>query len=199
MTPYADYLDRSAAVIAAAAKDAALQEALRRAIDLCVAALRARAPILVCGNGGSAADAMHLTAELVGRFKRERKGLDVIALTGNPATITAWANDYDYDSLFARQVEAHGRPEGVLIGISTSGNSKNVVQAAQAAREMEMHTVALTGEGGGTLASHADVLLAAPSRDTPIIQQVHLCLYHLLCEHVEAAFAEASTSTSAAA
>jgi len=103
--------------------------------------------------------------------------------------LTAWSNDYSYDTVFARQVEAYGQEGGVFWGISTSGNSKNVIEAAKAARAKKMTVVALTGEGGGKLAEHADILIAAPSKQTPLIQQVHICAYHHICEQVEAAFA----------
>ncbi len=141
--------------------------------------------MLVCGNGGSASDAQHIAGELVGRFLKERRALNVIALTANPAVLTALANDYDYASVFARQVEAHARPGGVLLALSTSGNSANVVQAAEAARKSQMKVVAFTGEGGGKLAPLAHALLAVPSKHTPRIQECHLALYHYLCENVE--------------
>jgi D-sedoheptulose 7-phosphate isomerase len=155
------------------------------AISTMVGALGEGKPLLVCGNGGSACDAMHLTGELVGRFLLERRPLNAICLTSNSALVTAWANDYSYDTVFSRQTEAYGRPGGVLLGISTSGTSKNVVTAFQQARTMGMHTVALTGEGGGALAPLSDFLFAVPSRSTPLIQQVHLCLYHYFCGEIE--------------
>jgi D-sedoheptulose 7-phosphate isomerase len=128
---------------------------------------------------------MHLTGELVGRFLLERRPLNAICLTSNSALVTAWANDYSYDTVFSRQTEAYGREGGVLLGISTSGTSKNVVTAFQQARAMGMHTVALTGEGGGALAPLSDFLFAVPSGSTPLIQQVHLCLYHYFCGEIE--------------
>ena len=185
MFVFSDFMRRSSETILAAGQDDVLSDAILNAAALCAAALADGAPILVCGNGGSAADAMHIEGELVGRFRRERRGLNVIALPSNAATLTAWANDYDFESVFARQVEAYGRPGGVLIGLSTSGNSANVVCAAQAARNADMRVVALTGAGGGALARHADVLIAAPSADTPMVQQVHLCCYHALCDLIE--------------
>ncbi len=184
----AAYLDQSAEVIRAAVAhvpDAKMEEAVR----LCVTALRGGASLLVCGNGGSAADAMHIAGELVGRFVKERKGLNCICLADNPATLTAWANDYDYASVFARQVEAYGRAGGVLIAISTSGNSPSIVQAAEKARAMGVSVIGLTGEGGGKLAPLCDVLLDAPSKTTALIQQVHICLYHYLCGAIEAEMA----------
>jgi D-sedoheptulose 7-phosphate isomerase len=128
---------------------------------------------------------MHITCELVGRFLEERRALRAICLSENPAVLTAWSNDRSFDTVFARQVEAYGEKDAVLLGISTSGTSRNVVAAFEQARRMRMRTIALTGEGGASLAALADVLLAVPSRRTPLVQQVHLCLYHYLCEQVE--------------
>ncbi|SDH09057.1 D-sedoheptulose-7-phosphate isomerase [Roseospirillum parvum] len=167
-------------------EDGALLAAMEKAHALCNVALGQRLPVLVCGNGGSMADALHLAGELTARFRRDRQGLPVIALGANPATLTAWSNDVGYASALAREVEAYGRPGGVVIGLSTSGNSANVVAAFEAARAGGLATVALTGEGGGRLASLADVLLAVPARDTAAIQQVHLVLYHVLCDRLEA-------------
>lgn len=157
-----------------------------KATDAIVAALRQDRPLMVCGNGGSAADAAHITGELVGRFLRERKAINCICLASNPAVLTAWANDYSYETVFARQVEAYGKRGGVLLGISTSGNSANVLRAFETARTMDVTTVAMTGEGGGKLSQLADILIDVPSRHTPIVQQLHLCLYHYLCQAVEA-------------
>lgn len=180
----AEYLLCSADVVRQAASSVD-QKTMDRAVDLCVQALKARKPILVCGNGGSAADAMHIAGELVARFKKERAGQNCICLCDNPAMLTAWANDYDYASVFARQVEAYGREGAVLLGLSTSGNSPNVLQAFEKAKKMGMLTIGMTGRGGGKMAALSDVLLQAPSDDTPMIQQVHICLYHYLCEKIE--------------
>lgn len=163
-----------------------LERSVAAAIDLLTGCLRDGRPLLVCGNGGSASDAMHITGELVGRFLKERRALNVICLSSNPAVLTAWSNDYSYDTVFSRQVEAYAVPGGIVWGISTSGNSGNVVKAFQQARQSGMKTLALTGEGGGAMAPHSDVLVAVPSRRTPDIQQVHLVLYHYICEAVEA-------------
>ncbi len=183
-----EYLAESVKAVQAAATQP-MEEALEKAACLCVDALKAGKPLLVCGNGGSASDAMHIAGELVARFLKERKGLNCICLSSNPAMITAWANDYNYDSVFARQVEAYGQGGGVLIAISTSGKSKNVMQAAQKAKAMGLAVIGLTGCGGGTLAPLCDTLLDAPSTFTPMIQQVHVCLYHYLCEQIEAQMA----------
>ncbi len=167
--------------------DARAEQAIARIAD----ALTQRLPLLVCGNGGSASDAMHIAGELVGRFLVERPGFKVIALGVDPAVLTAWSNDYGYETVFSRQVEAYGEPGGVLLGISTSGNSPNVLRAFEAARERGMTTIALTGEGGGKLAPLADILLDVPSRATPRIQEMHSCLYHFICQHIEARCAAA--------
>ena len=179
-----DTLAEAAALLIRSA-DLIDQSVMNAAIDSIVDALSGGKPLLVCGNGGSAADAMHITCELVGRFLEKRRALRAICLSGNPAVLTAWSNDYSFDTVYARQVEAYGGKGAVLLGISTSGTSRNVIAAFEQARSMNMRTIALTGEGGGALAPLADHLLAVPSRHTPLIQQVHLCLYHYLCMQIE--------------
>lgn len=181
---FRDYLQESTAVLLAAG-EAIRQKLVDEAVESIVRALSAGKPLLVCGNGGSASDAMHITAELVGRFLADRRPAKVICLSGNPAFLTAWTNDCGYEAVFARQVEAYGEPGAVLLGISTSGQSRNVVAAFQKARQMQMRTIALTGEAGGSLAPLADCLLAVPSRSTPLVQQVHVCVYHYLCQRIE--------------
>jgi D-sedoheptulose 7-phosphate isomerase len=150
-----------------------------------VDALRAGRKVLAFGNGGSAADAQHLAAELVGRYLYDRPALPAIALTTDPSIMTAVANDMGYDAVFRRQVEAHGQPGDVAIGISTSGRSRSVVDALRAARERGLVTVALTGNGGGHLSGAVDHLIDAPSPDTPRIQELHGLVIHLLCQIVE--------------
>ena len=151
----------------------------------CKAALDNGNKILFCGNGGSAADSQHLAAELIGRFKKERRSFAAVALTTDTSALTAIANDYDFDAVFARQVEGLGRTGDVLIGISTSGNSKNVVKAAEMARSIGMHTIAFTGEGGGKLAELCDITLAIPSNVTARIQDMHILAGHIMCELIE--------------
>lgn len=180
----ARYLEETADLLRHAATPD-LSAAMDRAVDLIATALRSRRPVLVCGNGGSMADAQHIAGELVARFKLERRGLPVIALGSNVATLTAWSNDYDYASAYAREVEAHAQPGGVFIGLSTSGNSGNVLLAAEQARTLGLSVIALTGQGGGRLAPLADVLLDVPTTDTPHVQELHIALYHFLCEQVE--------------
>jgi len=164
-----------------------------------VEALGAGRKILWCGNGGSAADAQHLASEIVGRFRRERRGLPSIALTTDTSILTAVANDYGYDAVFARQVEALGTPGDVLVGISTSGASRNVVNALAAGRRLGLTTVAFTGEGGGILAASADHLIAVPSRDTARVQEAHMLVGHILCDWIELDWVQSPTRGSSAA
>lgn len=141
--------------------------------------------ILWCGNGGSAADSQHLAAELVGRFLRERRGLPSIALSTNTSIVTAIGNDYGYDHVFRRQVEALCLRGDVVVGISTSGNSKNVCAALECARDLGAYTVAFTGQQGGALADIAHAILKIPSTQTPRIQEGHILCGHMLCDYIE--------------
>jgi len=144
--------------------------------------------ILICGNGGSAADAQHIAAELVGKFMKERRALPAIALNTNTSVITAIGNDYSYDDIFARQVEAFGTSGDILIGISTSGNSKNVLKAFEIAKKISIMTVALTGQSGGKMKEIVDVCINVPSNLTPRIQEAHITIGHIMCEIAEAHF-----------
>jgi len=149
------------------------------------AAVRAGGKILWCGNGGSAADSQHLAAEIVGRFRRERRGLASVALTTDTSILTSVANDYGFESVFSRQVEALGAPGDLLVGLSTSGNSPNVIAALETARAQGLVTVAFTGAGGGKLAPLADYLLAIASREAARIQEAHILAGHMLCDWIE--------------
>lgn len=144
--------------------------------------------ILICGNGGSAADAQHIAAELVGKFMKERRALPAIALNTNTSVITAIGNDYSYDDIFARQVEAFGTSGDILIGISTSGNSKNVLKAFEIAKKISIMTVALTGQSGGKMKEMVDICINVPSSLTPRIQEAHITIGHIMCEIAEAYF-----------
>ncbi len=155
------------------------------AIDLLADALRRSNKVLVFGNGGSAADAEHICAELVGRFAKTRAPMAALALTTNTALLTAWSNDVGFDGIFARQVEALGRPGDVAWGLSTSGRSPNVVAAMERARALGLRTIAMTGDGGGALAALCDVLIAAPASETPRVQEVHVATYHAICAELE--------------
>lgn len=160
-----------------------IEQVAERLIDT----FRAGGKVLFCGNGGSAADAQHLAAELSGRFYVDRPPLYAEALHVNSSFVTAVANDYGYDRVFARMVEASGRPGDVLVAISTSGNSASILLAAEQARVQGMHVVGFTGDTGGKLAGLCNLLLNVPSGDTPRIQEMHILAGHILCELVEKA------------
>ena len=166
----------------------ALAQPIVRATEVMVASLLANGKILACGNGGSAADSQHFAAELLNRFERERPGLAAMALTTDTSTLTSIANDYDYNQVFSKQVLALGQPRDVLLAISTSGNSPNVVAAIRAAHERDMRVVALTGKGGGEIGKHlppADVHICVPHTVTARIQEVHLLTLHCLCDGID--------------
>jgi D-sedoheptulose 7-phosphate isomerase len=159
-----------------------------QAIDAMVGCLRDDGKILSCGNGGSAADAQHFSSELLNRFEAERPGLAAVALTTDTSTLTSIANDYDYDQVFARQIRALGHPGDVLLAISTSGNSRNVIAAIHAAHEAQMRVVALTGRGGGALLNElarGDIHICVPAIVTARIQEVHLLAIHCLCDGID--------------
>lgn len=158
---------------------------IKQSAKMIVSSLRQGNKLLLCGNGGSAADAQHLAAEMVGRFKLERKGIPAVALTTNTSILTAIANDYHYDKIFARQLEALGQNGDVLIGISTSGNSKNVASAINMAKEKGIKTIGLLGNNGGLVKDLADIAIIVPSNDTPRIQESHIMIGHIICELVE--------------
>ncbi len=167
---------------------AALAHPIAQATEVMVRCLLANGKILACGNGGSAADSQHFAAELLNRFERERPGLAAFALTTDSSTLTSIANDYDYSQVFSKQVLALGHPHDVLLAISTSGNSPNVVAAAHAAHEREMKVVALTGRDGGELGKSlaaADVHVCVPHQVTARIQEVHLLALHCLCDGID--------------
>jgi len=156
-----------------------------------ISCLRGGGKLLAMGNGGSAADAQHLVAELVGRFRGERRALPALALTTDPSVVTALANDYGYDEVFARQVRAHARPGDVVLALSTSGNSENVRRGLAAARECGARTIALLGRSGGRLRGEANVELLVPADDTARIQEAHITLLHVLCELIDDALGAA--------
>ena len=150
-----------------------------------VAAMRNGKTLYLCGNGGSAGDAQHIAAELVGRFTKERRALPAVALTTNTSTLTALGNDYEYAIVFSRQLEAFGKAGDVLIGISTSGNSPNVLHALQTAKTLGMVTIGMTGETGGQTKAEAEHCICVPSRDTARVQESHILIGHILCEIIE--------------
>ncbi|MGH9482169.1 MAG: D-sedoheptulose-7-phosphate isomerase [Terriglobales bacterium] len=182
---FTDNFERSRALQQAAL--AALLPELERAADAMVACYRAGGKALFCGNGGSAADAQHLAAEFVGRYLAERPALPALALHANSSALTAIGNDYGFEHTFTRQLEALGRSGDLVVGLSTSGNSANVVGALSRARALGITSLALTGDGGGQMRDACDILLAVPSRETPRIQECHILIGHCLCQAVEQA------------
>lgn len=181
-----DHFEESIAVKAKSAET--LAEPIYRAGEIMVASLLQDGKILSCGNGGSAGDAQHFSAELLNRFERERPGLPAIAITTDSSTLTAIANDYDYNEIFSKQVSALGLPGDVLLAISTSGSSANVMAAMEAARDREMRIVAMTGRDGGAMAkllADGDVEIRVPSQRTARIQEVHLVVLHCLCDFID--------------
>jgi D-sedoheptulose 7-phosphate isomerase len=154
----------------------------------CIRALESGGKLILFGNGGSAADAQHLSAELIGRYLRERRALAAMALTTNTSSLTAIGNDYSYEEVFSRQIEAIGNKGDLAIGISTSGNSKNVIRALSVAKKKALVTVAMTGSSGGKLKHEADYCLCIPSEQTPRIQEAHIAVGHILCEIIEEHF-----------
>ncbi|MCU7960286.1 MAG: phosphoheptose isomerase [gamma proteobacterium symbiont of Bathyaustriella thionipta] len=163
--------------------------AIARSAELIVQRLLADNKILVCGNGGSAADAQHFSSEMLNRFEQDRPGLPAIALTTDSSTLTSIANDHGYQQVFSRQIQALGRPGDILLGISTSGHSNNIAAACQTAREQSMHVIALTGCDGGQIApllGSTDIEIRVPSQSTTRIQEVHLLTIHCLCDLIDA-------------
>lgn len=163
--------------------------AVEQAAAACIASLQTGGTLWTCGNGGSAAEAQHFAAELVGRYKRERVALRAVCLSDNIATLTSVSNDYEFAEVFARQIRGMAKRGDVLLAFSTSGNSGNVLRACAAARENGVAVVALTGKTGGRLAGECDIAIRVPDADTPLIQEVHLAVVHVLCDLIEAAFA----------
>jgi D-sedoheptulose 7-phosphate isomerase len=164
---------------------ATIGDSIAEAAEILMALATSGGRLLVCGNGGSAADSQHIAAEYLGRFLREREPLAAIALTTNSSALTAIGNDYGFEQVFSRQVRAHARPGDVLLGLSTSGDSPNVCLAIQAARECGAKTIALVGPRGGTIAQAADVAVLAPGATTPRVQEMHILIGHIWCGLVE--------------
>ncbi len=158
---------------------------LREVAKVIASSLSKGGKVLLCGNGGSAADAQHMAGELVGRFNMERDPLPAIALTTDTSILTAVANDYSFEEVFGRQVKALGKKGDVLVAFSTSGRSKNVLHALEVARDKGLITVGITGKGGGDMVHKCDYILCVPSESTPLIQEVHITIVHLLCQLVE--------------
>jgi D-sedoheptulose 7-phosphate isomerase len=158
---------------------------INESAHLCIKALKSGNKILLAGNGGSAADSQHIAGELVNRFNFDRPGLPALALTTDSSVLTSIANDYEFESIFSRQIESIGVSGDIFLAISTSGNSKNILKAVLAAKKMNIPIISLTGEGGGELLDHSDVLIAVPSNMTPDIQEIHIMISHLICTIIE--------------
>lgn len=180
-------------VLMAMSQDVKLLAVVEQAAQACIQSLRAGGKLLLAGNGGSAADAQHIAGEFVSRFAFDRPGLPAIALTTDTSILTAIGNDYGYEKLFARQVQAHGQKGDVFIGYSTSGKSANVLRAFEEAKARGLVCIGLTGNRGGPMHELCDHLLAVPSSDTPKIQEGHLVLGHILCGLVENAIFKVSS------
>jgi len=183
--PIAAHLAQSLAALERATQDAALLAAARKIASVIIAALRAGNKLLIIGNGGSAADAQHIAAEIIGRYKQDRPAYAAIALTTDTSALTAIANDYGFENVFARQVEGLGARGDVLLALSTSGRSANILAALRTAREHGLTTIGFTGARGEALGALCDQLLVAPSDDTPVIQQIHLAAAHGICDEIE--------------
>ena len=168
-----------------------LATAVSSAVDLMYSSLAAGGQLLIAGNGGSAADAQHIAAELTGRFLLERRPIRALALHANTSSLTAVGNDYGYEHVFARELTAHARPGDVLLAISTSGNSPNILRAIEAARQCKAVVIGLTGEGGGQMRAACDLCLCVPSKSTPRMQEMHITIGHTICELLEERLAEA--------
>jgi D-sedoheptulose 7-phosphate isomerase len=181
------HLKQSLAALERASGDGALLATARAIADVIINALRSGNKILLIGNGGSAADAQHIAAEIIGRYKQDRPAYAAVALTTDTSALTAIANDYGFEQVFARQVEGLGQRGDVLLALSTSGRSPNILAALRTARERGLVTVGFTGTKGKALAALCDHLLVAPSDDTAIIQQIHLTVAHGICEVIEQA------------
>jgi len=166
-------------------QDDVLQESIQKIVNESIVAFRGDKKMFLCGNGGSASDAQHIAAELSGRFYTDRPPLYAEALHVNSSYMKAVANDYGYEATYARMIEAAGRKGDVIIGISTSGNSPNVVKAMRKAKELEMLTIGFTGESGGKMKEICDIMICVPSDDTPRIQEAHILIGHIICQLIE--------------
>ena len=183
--PIAAHLTLSRDALERASSDANLLDTARKIADVIASSLRSGNKLLIAGNGGSAADAQHIAAEIVGRYKKDRPAYAAIALTTDTSALTAIGNDYGFEQVFARQVEGLGRRGDVLLALTTSGRSPNILAALKTARQHGLVTVGFTGARGATLAASCDHLLVAPSEDTAVIQQIHMAFAHGICEVIE--------------
>ena len=180
-----NYLQGSIEAFRRMMEDEALLGRISDGVSLICEALEGNKQLLVCGNGGSAADAMHITGELVGQFHLDRRALNILCLNANPVVLTAWSNDISFESVFARQVEAHREEGSVLLGLTTSGNSANVVEAFKKAQALGMKTIGMTGGNGGQIRDFSDVLINVPAVSAPEVQNLHVPTYHWMCSEIE--------------
>jgi D-sedoheptulose 7-phosphate isomerase len=185
LDPIETHLKLSLAALERATQDAALLAAARKIAEVITVALAAEKKLLIIGNGGSAADAQHIAAEIVGRYKKERPAYAAIALTTDTSALTAISNDYGFEQVFARQVAGLGQRGDVLLALSTSGRSPNILSALHTAREHGLITIGFTGQNGKALGTLCDHLLVAPSDDTPLVQQIYLAVAHGICDAIE--------------
>ena len=185
MTEIKEIIEKSIAVKISLLQDIEMQTTIMKCVDKIYSALKSGNKILFCGNGGSAADAQHLAAEFSGRFYLDRKALPAEALHVNTSYLTAVANDYSFDVVYSRLVDGIGCEGDILVGISTSGNSKNIINALETANAKGMLTVGMTGESGGQMKNICDLLINVPSNDTPRIQESHILIGHIICQLVE--------------
>ena len=169
-------------------EDIKIKNIIRNSVDVILEALKKGNKIYFCGNGGSAADAQHLAAEFTGRFYLERKALPAEALHCNTSYMTAVANDYSYDEVYSRLLDGISKPGDVLVGLSTSGNSKNIIEALQLAKSNKLHTISFTGQNGGIMKNYSDYLINIPSESIPRIQECHILIGHIICQMVEEQF-----------
>jgi D-sedoheptulose 7-phosphate isomerase len=191
--PIGAHLALSLSALERATKDATLLTAARKVADVISAVLGSGNKLLIIGNGGSAADAQHIAAEIVGRYKKDRPAYPAVALTTDTSALTAIGNDYGFEQVFARQVEGLGRRGDALLALSTSGRSANILAALTTARQRGLVTIGFTGKKGETLRALCDHLVIVPSDDTPVIQQIHLALAHGICESIEQAMMRESS------
>ncbi len=182
-------MERSAGVMEALRRSEVVLAGIEKAVETIVRSLSTGGTLFLCGNGGSAADAQHIAAEFTNRFLLERNPYRAMSLTTDTSFLTSHANDYAWETVFSRQLEALGRPGDVLWGLSTSGNSVNVVRAFEMARTRGIATLAMTGQGGGKMKPMADILIAVDTKETPRVQEAHVLIYHLICELCEARLA----------
>jgi D-sedoheptulose 7-phosphate isomerase len=178
-------LEESNKLNALISKNTELILTIKKTAKLIIETYKNGGKLFIAGNGGSAADSQHIAAELVSRFYKERKALSAESLTVNTSNLTAISNDYDFSFIFSRQLEANAKEGDIFLGISTSGNSKNIINAIKKAKEMNIKTIGFTGESGGEMSKDCDILIKIPSKNTPRIQEYHILIAHIICELVE--------------